>query len=78
MTHSWEVLACTHKTDEARAVHTRSATPEKTQDGNRAADQYEDGRKFFEKRQKPGTGHSAQQVDVDGRLWINMHPETET
>jgi len=71
-------MACTHKTDKAGAVDASSATPEKAQDGDRAADKYEDGRKFLEKRQEAGTGHGAQQVDVDGRLRINMHPKTET
>jgi len=68
----------THKTDEAGAVHARPATAEKAQDCDRAADENEDGRKFLEERQQPGRRDGAQQVDVDGRLRINMHPEPKT
>jgi len=68
----------THQADEAGAVDARPTTAEKAQNGDRTTNQNENGRKFLKERQKAGTGDCAQQVDIDGRLLINMHPETES
>ena len=48
-----------YETDEAGAVDACSATPEKTQDGDRAADKNEDCRQLLEERQKTGSGDRA-------------------
>jgi len=67
-----------HETDEARAVDARPATAEKAEDRHRAADENEDGRKLLKERQKSGRRHRAKQIDVDGRLRVDVHPETDT
>jgi len=66
-----------YQTDETRAVDASSAASQKAQNGDRAADENKDRRKFFEERQETGSRYGAKQIDVDCCLWVDMHPEAK-
>ena len=66
-----------HEADEAGAVDARAAAAEEAEYGDGAADEDEERRKLLEQRHQPRRRHRAQQVDVDGRLRVDVHPETD-
>ena len=68
---------CSYETDEAGAVNAGAATAEEAEDSDRSADENEDGGELLKEREESGRRHGPQQVDVDGRLRIDVHPETD-